>query len=163
MSGGGEQSGREGAEERGREGGRRKRGGGSRGEEGRRPARQIAWSCKRAPGAFPGAGLCVRAPFCSSHCPRGRGRGDIGRRARGRRPPSKPPAKCLGRHNQAACSAEQATRPGLSERTGLVGSAAVASGCRCPGRRAWAHHAPAGPGRRAQADSRLAPASTRSD
>lgn len=45
------------------------------GEEGRRPAPPIAGSCKRAPGAFPGARRCVRVPFCSSRggCrPRGR-------------------------------------------------------------------------------------------
>lgn len=34
--------------------------------------------------------------------------------------PSKPPAKCLGRQNQAAGSAEQATRPG-AERAHRVG------------------------------------------
>lgn len=105
---------REGASERGREG--RRRGGGSRGEEGRRPAPPIARSCKRAPGAFPGAPRCVRAPFCSSRGgggdPRGRRVGGRGRGTRGRRPPSKPPAKCSGLQKQAAGSAEKAARPG---------------------------------------------------
>lgn len=53
-------------------------------EEGRRPAPPIARSCKRAPGAFPGARRCVRAPFCSSRGgggPRGRGGGGLGRGA----------------------------------------------------------------------------------
>lgn len=82
MSGGGDRSEGEGASEGGKEGGRRK-GGGNRGEEGRRPAPPIARSCKRAPGAFPGAPRCVRAPLCSSGGggPRGRKGGGRGRGA----------------------------------------------------------------------------------
>lgn len=169
MSGGGERSEREGASEPAREGGGKVGEAGGLGEEGRRPAPRIAGSCKRAPGAFPGARRCVRAPFCSS---RGSG-GPRGRRGGGRCPAAGwpgggvPPQNRLQRargcRSRPPAPRSKRIVPGLSERARLPGSSAVASGRRCPGRRAGAHHAPEGPGCRAQADPRLAPASTRSD
>lgn len=172
MSGGGERSEREGASERAREGGREEeRWGkpGGWGEEGRRPAPPITGSCKRAPGAFPGARRCVRAPFCSS---RGGG-GPRGRKGGGRSPAAGRPGggvpsqnrlqRARGCRGRPPASRSKPLVPGLNERAGLPGSAAVASGRRCPRRGARAHHAPEGPGCRAQADPRLAPAWTRSD
>lgn len=174
MSGGGERSEREGASERASEGGREGGGkvgeAGGWGEEGRRPAPPIAGSCKRAPGAFLGARRCVRAPFCSSRGggggPRGRrggGRGPAAGRPGGGVPPQNRLQRARGCRSRPPAPRSKPLVPGLSERAGLLGRAAVASGRRCPRRGAWAHHAPEGPGCRAQADPRLAPASTRSD
>lgn len=119
MSGGGERSGREGTEERGREGGGREVGeakgrkggaplGGSLGPANARRAlpRELGCACER--------------PFAATAARGGGEEGTPAGRPGGGVPPSKPPAKCLGRHNQAACSAEQATRPG-AERAHWVG------------------------------------------
>lgn len=169
MSGGGERSEGEGASERASERGRE---GGEVGEAG------AGWGGGReAPRSADRSVLQTRAGrFSRSSAVRAsallqqprwrrpegaerRGQRPSGRGG-GRRPLSKPPAKCSELQKQAAGFA---LAPGLPERVGLPGSATVASGLRCPPRGAWTHHAPAGPGRRAQADPRLAPASTRSD
>lgn len=170
MSGGGERSEREGASERGREEGRRK-GGGSRGVGGRKGGAPLRRSLgpANARGAFPGARRCVRAPFCSSRGgggPRGRrggGRGPAAGRPGGGVPPQNRLQRARGCRSRPPAPRSKPLVPGLNKRAGLPGSAAVASGRRCPRRWVWAHHAPEGPGCRAQADPRLAPASTRSD
>lgn len=119
MSGGGERSGREGTES---EGGREEEERWGKPGGGREAPRSAAHSVLQTrAGRFPGSWAVRVSALLQQPLPEGagkRGLRPVGQGAAS--PPSKPPAKCLGRHNQAACSAEQATRPG-AERAHWVG------------------------------------------
>lgn len=161
---------REGARERGRE---RERegggGGGSRGvvvRKGGAPLRGSLGPANAHRALSIELDCACERPFAAAAAAAARGGGEEGAAAdppRGGVPHQNRLQSALGGRSRPPAPRSKLLAPGLSERTGLPSSAAVAAGCRCPRRGAWTHHAPAGPSRRAQADPGFAPASMRSD
>lgn len=166
MSGGGERSEREGASEQRREGGGEEGEAGVGGRKGGAPLRRSLGPANARRALSPELGGACERPFAAAAAAVVRGGGEEGA-ATGRPGGGVPPQNRLqsapGGRSRPPAPWNKPLAPGLSKRAGLPGSTTVACGRRCPRRGAGAHHAPEGPGHRARADPRLAPASTRSD